>query len=107
MSREEVIQEMGRPFLMPLGIMQMLCLLAFISTPFIWMWFDWSLAWRIGLSGLISAILVYGVYKVVKNAINEIVTEELDKIEGDRPTTSIFQEKLNKAMESLRQVKAN
>ena len=107
MNREETIQEIGRPFLRPLGIMQMLCLMAFISTPFIWMWFDWSLAWRIGLSGLISAIVVYGIYKVVKNAIDEGVTEELDKIEEGKPTTSRFQQKLNKAMEASRQAKAN
>lgn len=107
MNREEVIQEIGRPFLRPLGFMQMLCLLAFISTPFIWMWFDWALAWRIGLSGLIGAIVVYGIYKVVKKAIDEGVNEEIDKIADEKPTTSRFQEKLNKAMEASERAKAN
>lgn len=107
MDKEEIIQEVGKSILRPIGIMKMLCLLAFLSTPFIWIWFDWFLAWRIGLTGFIGAIFLLGIYKVVKNAIDEGVTEELDKIEEGKPTTSRFQEKLNKAMEASRQAKAN
>lgn len=107
MNREEGIQEIGKPYLIPLGFMQAFCLISFISTPFIWMWFDWSLAWKIGLSGLIGALIVWRIYEFVKSVINESIDQEMDKIRSEKPKTSKFQQKLEKAIEASRQAKAN
>ena len=33
MNRETIVQSVGRPILKPIGLMQLICLSAFLSTP--------------------------------------------------------------------------
>lgn len=97
MEREEIFKSVGKPFLRTLGILQGLLLMLFISSPFIWIWHSWNLAWKLGLTGLFGCIVVYFVYSVVKQSINEIVEQEIKK---QTPTVqkSKFQQKLEDAI---------
>ena len=98
MKKEEIIQGIGKPFLMPLGILQLLLLMLFIASPFIWIWHSWDLAWKLGATGLFGCIVVYMVYKVVKQSLTEIVDAEIEKqIPENRK--SKFQQKLEEMQE--------
>lgn len=79
MEKEKLVQTIGKPILRPLGILQLLLLLLFISSPFIWIWHTWDLAWKLGLTGLFGAILVFGLYKLVKETVTEVIDTEIEK----------------------------
>lgn len=98
MKKEELVQGIGKPFLMPLGILQLLLLLLFISSPFIWIWHSWDLAWKLGLTGLFGCIVVYLVYKVVKQSLTEIVDAEIEK-QTPKSNKSKFKQKLDETIE--------
>jgi hypothetical protein len=98
MKKEEVIQGIGKPFLMPLGILQLLLLMLFISSPFIWIWHSWDLAWKLGLTGFFGCIVVYLVYKVVKQSLTEIADAEIEK-QAPKNRKSKFQQKLEEMQE--------
>lgn len=78
MTKDEIILEVGRPLLRPLGLAQGIFILAFISSPFIWIWGSWDIAWKMGLTGLIGIILSYSFYKAVKKVVTEHVNEKLN-----------------------------
>ena len=93
MTKQEIIQSVGKPILMPLGILQLLLLILFISSPFIWIWHSWNLAWKIGLTAFFSCIVVYLVYKLVKDCLTEIVDAEIEN-QKSKNQKSKFQQKL-------------
>lgn len=79
MTKENLVQNIGKPILMPLGILQALLLLLFISSPFIWIWHSWDIAWKLGLTGLFGMLLVFAVYKMVKETVTEVIDAEIEK----------------------------
>jgi len=95
MTNEEMISEVGRPILIPLGIAQAVFLLAFIVSPFIWIWHSWDIAWKTGLTGFIGTIVIYGVYKIAKKTVKEAVEESIEKLKENKPKSK-FQERLER-----------
>ena len=79
MKREELLQYVGKPLLRPLGILQMLLLLLFIASPFVGIWYSWSLAWRLALTGLIGTVIVYWVCLMVEKSVIKFVDNEIKK----------------------------
>ena len=57
-------------------ILMILGMLGIIASTFIWVWIGWALAWKIGLSGILLALLsgVGGaiIYNLTKSTINNI-----------------------------------
>ena len=98
MKKEEVIKGIGKPFLMPLGVLQLLLLMLFLSSPFIWIWHSWDLAWKLGLTGVFGCIVVYLVYKVVQQSLAKIVDAEIEK-KTTKNRKSKFQQKLDEMQE--------
>lgn len=98
MKKEQLVSELGRPILRPIGILQVLFVLAFISSPFIWIWKDFTTASKVGVTGIAGAVILYFIYefvkKVVGNAIDESVNDLLDK----KPKGK-FQERLKRLQE--------
>lgn len=92
MTKEEIIQEVGKPLLRTIGLLQAVCLIAFVSSPFIWIWYNWNYAWKIGLTGFIGIVLMYGIYKLAKETISESVDEYLKK--NSTKPKSKFQQRL-------------
>lgn len=98
MTKDELIKEIGKPFLMPIGFLQGIALLAVIASPFIWLWISWAIAWKLFLTGVGATLLFYGIY----NYVYTICAESVDKaLEKKQPTQlkSKFQERLEKMHE--------
>lgn len=76
MKKEELVSKMTKPILMPLGLLQVIFTLAVLSSPLIWLWISWSLAWKIALSGVILNI----VNGLIYNYILTVAKKEVDKI---------------------------
>ena len=93
MTKEEITKEIGKKILRPIAYIQAIFLLTFISSPFIWIWNSWDLAWKIGITGIIGTLLIYWVYNITKTAISEAVEEELKK-PVDTEKKSRFQQRL-------------
>jgi len=70
MNKTEIISEAGQPVFRWLGKLNIIFLLALISSPFVGVWYSWSLAWKIGLSGLLGCILCYVLYRVIRTLLS-------------------------------------
>jgi len=46
MKKEEVISELGKPYLRVIGFAQGIFLLGIIISPFIWIWISGNIAWK-------------------------------------------------------------
>ena len=73
--------------------MQGLFLLAFISSPFIWIWKDWEYAWKTGLTGLIGVLFIKLIYESVKSMITKSVNENYEDFKQNKPIGK-FQQRL-------------
>ena len=93
MTKDEIISEVGRRILRPIGFAQLIFLLAFIISPFLWIWSGWDIAWKTGLTGFIGTILTYWIHKIAKKTVTEAVNESLEKI-NENKHKSRFQERL-------------
>ena len=102
MTKGEVIKKVGSPILVPLGLIQGVFILMLLVSPFLWIWKDWNIAWKIGLTGIIGTVLIYGIYSVVKGAVKEAVDKQL---ENTPVLKSKFQERLEKIQEKRNSLK--
>ena len=93
MTKEETIQEVGRPILRPLGFIQGVFILTFISSPFIWIWKDWEYAWKTGLTGLIGVLFIWQVDKLARKIIKKAVNENYEDFKQNKPICN-FQKRL-------------
>lgn len=75
MNKKELISEVGRPILKPLGIIQGLFVLLVVASPFVWIWTDFETASKIGITGVIGTVLIYLVY----NHIKKVLAKEVDR----------------------------
>ena len=97
MKRNEIIQEVGKPVLRPMGVIQLVFVLAIAVSPFIWMWHSWYFAWRTCLTGVIGALIIYGIHSIAIKTISEAVDKELANNKHDKPK-STFHTKLENMM---------
>lgn len=104
MKKEEIISHIGKPILSPLGNLIMLSLIGLASTPFIWIWFGFVLAFKIFMSCILGAILFTWLYKNVERIVKGVVDKEMEK-EQPKNSKSKFQEKLAEVMEQQKQAK--
>lgn len=81
MNREELVSELGRPILRPLGIIQGLFILLVIVSPFIWIWADFRMASKVGLTGVVGTLLIYLIYNQVKRTLEGEVDRYLKEKE--------------------------
>lgn len=78
-AEDKLYRKAYATMLRPIAIIQVAFILMMIVSPIVWIWFDWSKAWRVGLTGLVGTILVYGIYKSVDNIIKRVIKEEMKK----------------------------
>lgn len=102
MNKQEIAKEIGKSILKPIGLIQGVCIVAFLASPFVWLWFDFSLAWRVGLSGLGGSLLMYWIYRFTLKVISDSIDEYEKKEEYNPKNKSSFQNRLNEAMEKQR-----
>jgi ABC-type protease/lipase transport system fused ATPase/permease subunit len=94
MTKDEIISEVGKPILRTLGFLQGVFLLAFCSSPFIWIWVNFDISWKTGLTGFIGAILTSFIYKTTRKVIKEAVEETIGDAK-DVKLKSKFQERIS------------
>jgi len=75
MNKQQLISKAGRPFFRHLGILNALSLLALLSSPFISIWYDWSVGWKLGLSALIACLLSYAIWAITRRLISEAIND--------------------------------
>lgn len=100
MTKEKMIQEVGKPILRTIGFIQLILIITLFSSVFIWIWGTWDLAWKIGLSAFIGICITALVYRVAKDLISQSVDKSLN---DNNPTKSNFQKRL----EALQEQKLN
>ncbi len=93
MTQEEIIDEVGKPLTRIIVNLRLISFIPFLASPFIWIWFGWSNAWRLGLSGLLLMIIIHFIAKVIEHRIAATIIQEIGKIENNKPATK-FQQKL-------------
>lgn len=93
MTKEEITKEVGKPILLPLGLLSTLSLLTVIASPFVWIWADWRIALRIGLTGVLGIIVFSIIYNLAKKIIVKSVNDSMSSMDNV-PKKSKFQERL-------------
>lgn len=63
------------PIIRIIGKIQLLFLVAVISSPFIWIWYSWLLALKVLLTGVVGIIVFYCIDCMLKEAIKKVVEE--------------------------------
>lgn len=102
--KEELTQKLSGNWFKCLGVMFIISMVGIFSSPFIWMWYNWDIAWKVGLSSIILFIILRFIYLVSKHLINEVVEENL---KNDPPERMTFKERLDQAMEKAKNNEPN
>lgn len=97
---KDTVKSIISEFLRPLRYLWMLCALAIISFPFVWIWYSYYYAWRISLSGLIAIIIVSLVYNVLKKLSTSIIKNEINKPDI-RPNKSKFHQRMEEMKSNI------
>lgn len=105
MTREEIISEVGKPILRPLGFAQGLFILIFLSNPFVWIWKDFILATKFGLTGILGTLMVYYAVKSIRSSIGRAVDDATEKNKTDKPKSG-FQKKLEEMQKQREEAKS-
>lgn len=75
--KEETLKDLNNNKLVKfIGILQLICILILISSPFFWIWGSGLIAYKIALSGIIGVLINGGIYLVIKRIANN----EIDKL---------------------------
>lgn len=71
MSNDKLINHVGRPVLLPLSALNLISIIALISSVFIWIWGSGDLAWKVAVSSFILIMVSAGLYHWVKSIVKE------------------------------------
>lgn len=103
MKKEDLISDIGRPILNPLGNLLLLSFLGIIASPFIWIWFDGILALKMFLTCLISVFFCTLFIKFIKHCVSEVIDQE--QKESFINKGSKFKQRLDEVMEQQKKDK--
>lgn len=76
---KQIAAEAGQPWLRIIGILQLISLLAIITSIFVWLWADWHLAMKIALSGVVGILFMKLLYVSLFNVLKECVLRAISK----------------------------
>lgn len=95
MTKEEIVSEVGKPVLRPLGFLQGMFLLALMGSPFVLIWISWSIAWKVGLTGVLGILIISPIYDFAKRRIGEYVEEAMNNLKEGKHKSK-FNERIEK-----------
>ncbi len=72
-----IVSEVLNPWRKIIAIFQFIFLLALISSPLIWVWGVYDIAWKIGLTAIILMVLNTGIYYFLKKKATNAAEEAL------------------------------
>lgn len=75
-SKKEIIYEIGKPILNPLGWFSVVALLVLMSFPFVWMWVNLWLAIKVSITAFISLVILTTLYRFIEKHIRIAVDKE-------------------------------
>ena len=78
-TKESMSKYLGRPLLRPIGIIQLVFLIMMLLSPIIWIWFKWSIAWKVGLTGILGVLFCYWIYNVLSKLIDKKSEEIINR----------------------------
>lgn len=95
------------PILRFFGWCQILSLLAFVCSLFMLIWCEWSITWKVGLTGIVGVIICYLIYEAIKLSLSKYYdecfkesTEKYKKEPNSSPKIkSAFEQKLDELRE--------
>jgi len=76
--KEALVNDIARPALKPLGITQLICWLAIIASPIVWIWAGWSFAWKLALTGFVSAFIIGMVARYIRSIVRKSLEEKIE-----------------------------
>lgn len=97
MDKEQLIQEIGKPILRTLGWLQAIFIFTLITSPFIGIWHDWGLGFKVALSSILIMAIISLIYHIIKKIINELIDENFSK---ESKVKNTFQEKLDEKIKN-------
>jgi hypothetical protein len=106
-------EALRHPLFRIIGWLQGLSLLGLISSPIIWIWVSWGLAWKVGLTSLLFVNVFYWLYKklrlsiaesIAKQGINDTLKKYAEGQSQNPPKRSKFEDRLNKMKEERRKI---
>ena len=96
MTKDEIIYEVGKPILRPLGLIQGVFLITLMISPFCCIWGSWLLAVKVGLTGLVGTYIFHVIYEIAKIEVIKEVDKVLDHLNKKLPAKSAFLRRLEK-----------
>ena len=88
--RDEAKSYLNKRVKMPVVYLQALSLLGIVASPFIWVWYDIEIAFKVFISSVISLAVFTFVKKIVEESINQVI----DEIEEPKLQESRFAKRL-------------
>ncbi len=101
MKKQELVSIVQGPTIRPLRLIQFVFLTMFFSSVFVWIWDSWELAWKMALTGFIGTMLMHGLIKIAKEAVEEIVDEALEEMKESTAKSSFKERMAQKEAEKL------
>jgi ABC-type bacteriocin/lantibiotic exporter with double-glycine peptidase domain len=89
----------ARKVIRAMSTLRLIALLTTVSALFVLIWHGYSLAWRVGLTGLLITLISHFIHNVVNNAMDQAVDSELEKRQRSTQSPikkSKWQQKLDK-----------
>ena len=54
-------------------------MIAIVTSPVVWVWYGWTLSWKVFVTGLVVFGIFYGIDKVMRSVINDQIDKIKDK----------------------------
>ena len=83
MNREDAITEVGKPILRPIYWLLFASTITFITSPFIWIWFGWSLFWKLALSGFSGMVIFNAIDNLVKKTVSQVIDQNTELLKQE------------------------
>jgi uncharacterized BrkB/YihY/UPF0761 family membrane protein len=66
------LEKRKRKIILIIGKILLLGFMSFLISPVLWIWYGWSIAWKVGLTGLLIWLIFTFIYKFIKDTLKEL-----------------------------------
>lgn len=94
MDVKKFVKEEVADMLKYFGYAQGVFVVGLCTSPFIWIWWNWSFAWKTGLTCIVLFALTGFVYSVLKKALTDALVDKIKNEGKPERKKSAFQQKL-------------
>ena len=94
MTKEQIIEKMLHKASITTSIVYLIGALGMLQSIFIAIWYSWSIAWKVGLTGFVLVLVSSLAYKFYKDVVKKVVEDNMK----DNPADKKFAEKLKQLL---------